>query len=128
MEDSSVIKKKKAKKNSLKNLKKFKKGESGNPKGRPQGSVSVTSAIKRKLLEVFPDTKGKKNKEKKLYLDKLVDGILKNAIENGEARSQRDIWAYMDGHPKATIDIGADKEDLDKLTKFFRIVAKKKNE
>ena len=104
----------------------FKKGQSGNPKGRPLGSVSVTEAVKRKLLEVFPATGSDQNKEKKLYLDKLVERILENGIQNGESRTQKDIWNYMDGQPKATIDIGADKESLADLTEFFRAIGKKK--
>lgn len=104
----------------------FKKGQSGNPNGRPIGTVSVTEAIKRKLLEVFPEKDGTPNKEKRLYLDKLVERILENGIQNGESRTQKDIWAYMDGHPKATIDIGADKDSLGQLTEFFRSIAGKK--
>ena len=104
----------------------FKKGQSGNPAGRPIGSVSVTEAIKRKLLEVFPEKDGTPNKEKRIYLDKLVESIMRNALENGEARTQKDIWNYMDGQPKATIDIGADKDSLSELTEFFRLMGKKK--
>lgn len=104
----------------------FKKGQSGNPAGKAPGTVSITEAIKRKLLEVFPATGKDQNKEKKLYLDKLVERILENGIQNGETRTQKDIWNYMDGQPKATIDIGADKDSLSALTEFFRGVAKKK--
>ncbi len=104
----------------------WKKGQSGNPNGRPPGTVSITSAIKRKLLEVYPDVKHGDNKEKRLYLDKLVDGIFKNAIENQETRTQKDIWSYIDGQPKATVDIGVDKSSLEDLTGFFKAVANKK--
>ena len=104
----------------------FLPGKSGNPNGRPLGTVSVTEAIKRKLLEVFPASGKDQNKEKKLYLDKLVERILENGIQNGETRTQKDIWNYMDGQPKATIDIGADKESLADLTEFFRAIGKKK--
>lgn len=104
----------------------FKKGKSGNPNGRPVGTISITEAIKRKLQEVFPDKDGTPNKEKRLYLDKLVESILKNALENGESRSQKDIWNYIDGFPKATIDIGADKDSLAVLTDYFRNIAKPK--
>ena len=36
---------------SNKNLKSWKPGQSGNPKGRPVGSVSLTAALKRELQE-----------------------------------------------------------------------------
>ena len=106
----------------------FKKGKDwkGNKNGRPVGTVSVTEAVKRKLLEVFPASGKDQNKEKKLYLDKLVERILENGIQNGETRTQKDIWNYMDGQPKTTIDIGADKESLADLTEFFRAIGKKK--
>lgn len=124
--EGEEIKKENGKLKRMKNLKKWKPGQSGNPKGLPAGTVSITTAIRHKLLEIFPPGKNDKNKEKKLYLDKLVEGILENAIKHGDTRSQKDIWAYMDGHPKATIDIGADKDSLSELTEFFRAVAKHK--
>ncbi len=50
---------------------------------------------------------------------------MKNAIEHGETRSQKDIWSYMDGAPKQTLDIGADKDSLEELTGFFRAIGKR---
>lgn len=115
----------------------FKKGQSGNPKGKPAGSVSITAAIKIKLLEMYPEQKqaeitgddGKKvtNKEKRTYLEKIIETVFHNAIAEKDQRALNQIWAYIDGHPKATIDIGVDKTQLDELTKFFRIAAKPKN-
>jgi len=105
---------------------KFKPGQSGNPKGRPKGTVSLTAVINRKMLEVYKSTGAKTNEEKKIALEILADEILKGAIENGSERIQEKIWAYLDGHPKATIDIGADKDSLGELTDFFRLAAKAK--
>ncbi|MFA6386371.1 MAG: DUF5681 domain-containing protein [Candidatus Paceibacterota bacterium] len=80
----------------------FQPGTTGNPMGRPKGSLSITQAIKDKLQEVYP---GSDRKIKKTYLDKIVEGILKNAIEKGDTRSQKDIWAYIDGQPKVELEI-----------------------
>ncbi len=112
----------------------FKKGQSGNPAGRKPGSVSITSEIKARLLKVFPEKSaivigedGKKLKKiKKTYLEKVVETIFNNAIVQKDTRTLNQIWAYIDGQPKATLDIGADKESLAQLTEFFRNVAKGK--
>lgn len=112
----------------------FKPGQSGNPHGRPPGSVSITSAIRDRLNKVFPEksaiVKGpdgtKIKKIKKTYLQKIVETVFENAIVTKDQRALNQIWAYIDGHPKATIDIGADKESLADLTEFFRLIGKKK--
>ena len=122
LSEKTVKKHRKVSPNSLKNLKKFKPGESGNPDGRPPGTISLTSIIKRKLLEIYRDPKTPK--EKKQAIEVLADRIIENGIINSSERTQEKIWAYLDGHPKTTIDIGADKESLSELTKFFREMAK----
>ena len=121
--------------NKYRGLKPFKKGQSGNPKGRAPGSVSITSAIKAKLNQIYKDKQAKitgddgkplTNKEKRTYLQAIIDTIFENALVQKDARTLHQIWAYIDGHPKATIDIGVDKTQLDELTAYFRGVAKPK--
>lgn len=124
--------------NSLKNLKPFKPGQSGNPKGVKPGTISITAAIKERMNKKFPErlatvtgNDGKKlKKAKKTYLQKVVETIFDNAIVSKDQRTLKDIWSYIDGQPKATIDIGADKESLEILTEYFKKVAniKEKNE
>ncbi len=104
----------------------FKKGRSGNPAGKPKGSVSITEAIRRKLEEEYFNIKNPE--EKKTYLEKIIETIFHNALEAKDARTLKDIWSYIDGQPKATLDIGADKEGLAELTEFFREAAKNKND
>lgn len=112
----------------------FKPGQSGNPKGRPPGSVSITAEIKARMLKVFPEksatVKGDDGKKlikiKKTYLQKVIEAIFENAIVEKDAKTLNQIWAYMDGQPKATLDIGADKDSLEELTEFFRAIAKAK--
>jgi len=75
----------------------WKKGESGNPAGRPAGSVSITAEIKRKLQEV-PDG------QQKSYLELLINRILKQAVVDGNEQMIKQIWSYIDGTPKPASD------------------------
>lgn len=121
-----IIDKAVKKQRKLANLKPFKKGESGNPAGRPKGSVSITAGIKAMLEEQYLNIKDPE--EKKTYLQKIIESIFHNAIEAKDARSLKDIWAYIDGQPKQTMDLGVDKDSIEELTEFFRIVAKPKKD
>ena len=95
----------------------FKKGQSGNLKGRPKGSISITSAIKREL-EKYPKTK-----DKKTYLKQLVERILDKAIKEGDTQMIKHVWNYVDGLPKGRLDITSrgkeifTKEQIDELFK-----------
>ena len=88
-------------KSKVEHLKKYqwKKGESGNPDGRPKGSVSIVDAIKRKLEEELPDAS---NEEKKTYLDKVVETYLNKAMEDGDTTILKDIIDRTDGKPVQT--------------------------
>ena len=70
----------------------FKKGQSGNPNGRPTGSVSITAEIKKKLQEI-PDG------QQKSYLELLINRILKQAVVDGNEQMIKQIWSYIDGPP-----------------------------
>tara|TARA_Y100000310_G_C20658866_1_gene803556 strand:+ start:905 stop:1246 length:342 start_codon:yes stop_codon:yes gene_type:complete len=76
----------------------WKKGESGNPNGRPKGSISVVSALKRELAKV-PEG------EKKTYLELLVKRIMKKGIVDGDVSMIKDIINRVDGMPKENVDI-----------------------
>lgn len=67
------------------NLKPFKKGESGNPNGRPKGSISLETRVKRLLEE--PDK-----------LPKAIQQMIGNICEEGTAPIDALlIAAYMNG-------------------------------
>lgn len=86
-------------------LKPFKKGQSGNVDGRPVGSVSFTSLLKKKLGEI-PEG------QKKTYLELLVNAILKKAIVDGDPQMIKTIWNYVDGMPKQGIDIKHEEKEI----------------
>lgn len=71
----------------------FEPGQSGNPKGRPPGSVSITAEIKKKLQEI-PEG------QQKSYLELLINRILKQAVVDGNEQMIKQIWSYIDGTPR----------------------------
>lgn len=77
----------------------FHKGQSGNPAGRPPGSVSITAEIKKKLQEV-PEG------QQKSYLDLLINRIVKQAVVDGNEQMIKQIWNYIDGNPKLSENQG----------------------
>ena len=94
-----------SKQSKYKGLRPYKKGQSGNPDGRPVGSISVTSMVKRKLQEI-PEG------QKKTYLEILVSKILQKAIVDGDQQLIRAIWAYSDGMPRQGVDIVSEEKEI----------------
>lgn len=95
----------------------------GNPGGgRPEGSVSVVEAIKRKLQEVSKE-------KKKSYLEYLVDQIIKKGIVDGDVSMIKDIIDRVDGKALQSIEF-KDKDELNsvkqKVNSFFKNDKKKK--
>lgn len=99
----------------------FKPGFSGNPAGKPVGSKAFTTKIRQALEKIV---EGKDYS----YEEAFIKSVLKNAIVKGDPATQRLIWNYLDGLPKATLDIGADKDSLAELTAFFKSVGIKKDD
>ena len=71
-------------------VKKFKKGVSGNPKGRPKKGYSITEWFKG-MLKSNPEVK-----------DKIGNAIVKKALA-GDVAAQKLVWSYMDGMPQQEI-------------------------
>ena len=71
------------------------KGYSGNPNGRGSGSMSITSAIIRKLKECGTMKDGTKRQ----YLDLMVERIVGLAIIDGDVQMLKEVWHAIDGVP-----------------------------
>lgn len=85
---------------------KWKKGESGNPNGRPKGSgISITTEIKKKLAE-------KPEGQKATYLQLLINRIMKQAIQDGDQQMIKQMWNYIDGMPLQRNDLTSDGEKI----------------
>ncbi len=72
----------------------FKKGKDPrrNEKGRPEGSKSFTTKVKEALEKI---AEGKDY----TYEEAFIKSILKKAIVDGDASTQKLIWNYLDGMP-----------------------------
>ncbi len=77
----------------------WKPGQSGNPKGRPKGSFSLVTLLKKKL-EQMP---GGKNKT---YAEYFIDRVLNKAIKDGDVSMMRDVLNRVDGMPKQNHEVG----------------------
>src|SRR3990167_3499901 len=90
----------------------FQPGQSGNPAGRPKGARSFTTKVREALMKIA-DGKDYTNEAA------FIRSILKKAIEEGDASTQKLIWNYLDGLPHQTVDTTVEfnpKPLLDVLT------------
>jgi len=91
----------------------FKPGQSGNPAGRPKGSLSLTALMKQELERVPEEGKPS-------YALAFVKKALHKAIVDGDTQMIRTIWSYIDGMPVQSHEIAGIKSpngeiDTDKL-------------
>lgn len=108
LQKSGAIKKRtQTNKNSLKNLKPFKKGKSGNVSGGPKGE-RLSTQIRRALSEIA--AKGKGGKEY-THGEIILKALLKKA-GNGDARSIELLYDRLEGKPKSGL-LNIDEEDND---------------
>ena len=78
----------------------WKKGQSGNPNGRPKKGYSITEWF-REMLDSKPDVK-----------DAIGKSIMKKALE-GDTAAQKMVWQYMDGMPSQNLELtGKNGEDI----------------
>lgn len=71
---------------SIENLKPFKKGQSGNPKGKPKGAISVKARLKKMFRE---------NPE-------LFEEYMMRYLSNSQ--NEKHIAEMIDGKPKQSVD------------------------
>jgi hypothetical protein len=86
------------------NLKPFKPGQCGNPKGRPKGSKSLTGILRAymdKELEI--DDPIEKKRVKKRIGDIINLKLISNAIK-GDDRAIKQVFERLEGMPTQKVD------------------------
>lgn len=91
------------------NLKSWKKGESGNPKGKPKGSLN-RSTIAKKWLQTKTKAKHPISGEmiEMTLEDQMVLSVVRKAIKNGDVNAYKAIADSGYGTAKETIDLNSD--------------------
>lgn len=103
----------------------FKKGQSGNPSGRPK-SRFISSALNKKLLT---NAIGKNGKTlDKAYVDLMIDRMVKDAIEKGNTDMIRIIMGYIEGAPQEYLDITTDGESINQGSSDIMEMVKRINQ
>jgi hypothetical protein len=80
-------------------LPKWKKGQSGNPNGRPKKDVTLTSLLKEEIEKICPQ-----DKEGRTWRQLLVIATMRCAIK-GESAALKEVWQRLDGRVAQSIDL-----------------------
>lgn len=86
----------------------FVPGVSGNPDGKPKGSLSLVALLKRELEKISEG-------EKMTYADVFIKKVLKGAIIDGDVQLLKEIFNRVDGMPKQIFGVDGD-DIITKLT------------
>lgn len=94
----------------------FKPGQSGNPGGKPVGSLSLLGLLKKRLAEINPENG-------RTYAEQFMDNIIQDAMDL-DGPSRKLVMQYIEGMPKQQMIIDTNKDSVAELTNFFRGIAK----
>jgi hypothetical protein len=90
------------------NLKSFKKGQSGNPKGRPKGSLN-RSTIAKKWLEVLSQEELEDGVVKWLSNEEAITLALIQKARKGDVNAYKALMDSAYGTAKDTVDINSNE-------------------
>jgi hypothetical protein len=91
------------------NLKSFKKGQSGNPSGRPKGSLN-RSTIAKKWLEVLSQEELEDGQVKWLSNEEAMTLSLIKKARNGDVNAYKALMDSAYGTAKDTVDINSNEK------------------
>lgn len=95
------------KKNPADHLPKWKKGQSGNPKGRPPKDLTLTSLLKDEIDKICPA-----DKEGRTWRHLLVIATMRLAIK-GESAALKEVWQRLDGRVPQQMDVNMTTRTLE---------------
>jgi len=96
----------------------WKKGQSGNPNGRPKGARN-RSTIARKWLNVMSKvTNPLTQEEEEMNQEDLITLALIKKGRNGDVAASKAVLDSAYGQPKETVDVSTDAPSIDYRTLF----------
>ncbi|MGH9727517.1 MAG: DUF5681 domain-containing protein [Candidatus Acidiferrales bacterium] len=84
----------------------FQKGVSGNPGGRPRSAV-LSKAVREKLAEVVPGEDG-------TYAEKIADALVRKAAR-GDAECFRALADRSEGKPSQSVEVTTSTSNIESL-------------
>jgi hypothetical protein len=91
----------------------FKKGETGNPSGRPK-LTKLTEALREQLAETLPDA------PEETIAESIARALIKEA-KNGNVQAAREIADRTEGKPKQSIDVDLQVKDWRQLAQTYGV-------
>ncbi len=85
----------------------FKKGVSGNPKGKPKGTLSITTLVRNALMKI-----AKESPDKSTYEQLFIKRIMQKAIVEGDNHMIKLIWEQIDGSAAQKVDVTSGGEPI----------------
>ena len=82
----------------------FKPGQSGNPAGRPKGSLSLVGLMKKRLEMLGPD-------QRRTIAEHLIDNIMQDALD-GKDTQLKLLLNYVEGMPKQGVELSGDWQPI----------------
>lgn len=89
--------------------KKFQKGETGNPNGRPK-RTRLTDALREQLQEVLPEA------PEQTIAERIADALIQKAL-SGDVQAIREIGDRTEGKPAQKLDIDMNVHDWRQLAR-----------
>jgi hypothetical protein len=91
----------------------FKKGETGNPSGRPK-LTKLTEALREQLAETLPDA------PEETIAESIARALIKEA-KSGNVQAAREIADRTEGKPKQSIDVDLQVKDWRQLAQTYGV-------
>lgn len=85
----------------------WKKGESGNPAGRPRRDLTLTTLLKDEIEKICP-----LDKEGRTWRQLLVIGTMRLALK-GNSIALKEIWERLDGRVRVQLDLNATVRNIE---------------
>ncbi len=98
----------------LANLKPFKKGQSGNPLGRPK-SITLSEAYRNQLAQAVPA-----DPEGRTYAEVIAKLVCVKAIK-GDVSAAKEIADRVEGRPKQSLDVDMNVRDWREMARTHGI-------